>query len=107
MEAASSIPASGDNASEAEMSEARGAFLQSGYRALWTIRVSRYKLVKRLRISPGVVICLTAGARSGFASVQSPGLKAGSEAKTVTSFLIILSVLLVSALKVMDSKSVF
>ena len=87
------------------MSEARRAFLQSGYRALWTMRVSRYNLAKWLRVSPGIVICLTAVARSGYALVQSPGLKAGSEAKTVTSFLIILSVLLVSAFKVSDSKT--
>ena len=46
MEAVSSVPASGDNTSEAVMSEAWRVFLQSGYRALWIIRVSRYKVDK-------------------------------------------------------------
>ena len=66
MKAVSSIPASGDNASEAGMSEAWRVFLQSGYRAGWTLRVSRYKVAKRLRMSPGIVILLTVVARSGF-----------------------------------------
>ena len=66
MEAVSSIPASGDKAFEAGMSEAWRVFLQSRYRALLIIRVSRYKVVKRLRMSPGIVILLTAVERSGF-----------------------------------------
>jgi len=41
MEAESSVPASGDNTSGAVMSETWRGFLQSGYRALWIIRVSR------------------------------------------------------------------
>ena len=43
----SSIPASGDNAYEAEMREAWRAFLQSRYRAIWILRVSRYNFDKR------------------------------------------------------------
>jgi len=66
MEAVSSIPASGDNASEAGMSEARRVFLQSRYRAGWALLVSRYKVAKRLRMSLGIVILLTVVARSGF-----------------------------------------
>ena len=96
----SSIPASGDNASEAGMSEAWHVFLQSRYRALWTIRVSRYKVAKRLRMSPGIVILLTAVERSGFYRNYSPVTGAGAKAKTVSSFLIILSVLVFSAVKV-------
>ena len=46
MEAECSIPASGDNTSEAVMSEAWREFLQSWYRASWIIRVSRYKVDK-------------------------------------------------------------
>jgi hypothetical protein len=67
MEAESNVPALEDNASEAVMGEAWRVFLQSGYRALWTKRVSRYKVAKRLRMSPGIVILLTAVERSGFA----------------------------------------
>jgi hypothetical protein len=77
MEAVSSIPASGDGASEAIMSEAWRVFLQSRYRALWTIRVSRYKVAKRLRMSAGIVILLTAVERlprTSKASDGGPGL---------------------------------
>ena len=63
MEAVCNIPASGDNASEAEMSEAWRVFLQSGYRALFALRVSRYKFFKWTGSYPGIVILLTVVAR--------------------------------------------
>ena len=73
MEAVSSIPASGDNAFEARMREAWRVFLQSRYRALWIIRVSRYKLFKWTGIYPGIVILITAVARLPRASAASDG----------------------------------
>jgi len=82
------------------MSEAWRVFLQSRYRALWTIRVSRYKLFKWTRIYPGIVILLTLVEQSGFYRYYNPVIGAGTKAKTVTSFLIILSVLVFSAVKV-------
>jgi hypothetical protein len=80
MKAVSNIPVSGDNAYEAVMSEAWLVFLQSGYRALWTIRVSRYKVAKQLRMSPGIVILLTAVARFGFVKHYKSVLVAGTPA---------------------------
>ena len=81
MEAVSSIPASGDNASEAGMSEAWRVFLQSRYRAGWALRVSRYKVSKWTGIYHGIVILLTVVARSGFVKRCYPVLVAGAESK--------------------------
>ena len=106
MEAESSIPASGDNAFEAGMREAWRVFLQSRYRALWIIRVSRYKVSKWTGTYPGIVILLTVNARSRYNYFDSV-LGVGTKAKTVTSFLIILSVLLVSAVKVASTNLSF
>jgi hypothetical protein len=78
MEAVSSIPASGDNASEAVMSEAWRVFLQSGYRAGWTLRVSRYKVSKWTGIYPGIVILLTVVARACPELAKGPDLSFGS-----------------------------
>jgi len=41
-------------------------FLQSGYRAGWALRVSRYKVILRMGHYPGIVILLTVVGRSGF-----------------------------------------
>jgi hypothetical protein len=92
----SSIPASGDNAFEAGMREAWRVFLQSRYRAFGIMRVSRYKVICELVNYPGIVILLTVAARSGLSSVTKLSWKQELFAKTVTSFLIILSVLEVS-----------
>ena len=92
----SSIPASGDNAFEAGMREAWRVFLQSRYRAFGIMRVSRYKVICELVNYPGIVILLTVAARSGLSSVTKLSWKQELFAKTVTSFLIILSMLEVS-----------
>jgi hypothetical protein len=85
MEAVCNVPASGDIASEVVMSEAWRVFLQSGYRALWILRVARYKVAKRLKMSPGIVVVLTAVARSGFVPHYKSVFVAVTKAKTMTN----------------------
>jgi hypothetical protein len=55
--------------------------------------VSRYKVSKRLKLSPRIVILLTAVARSGFITGYKSVLGAELIAKTVTNKLPLLSVL--------------
>ena len=91
------------------MREPRRVFLQSRYKADWVLRVSRYKVVQVFEICLSIVILLTALAGGAPMSQRSGDWGRGAlitnkllsgtteqNAKTVTSFCTLLSVLEVS-----------
>jgi hypothetical protein len=68
-------------------------FLPSGYKVLWCIRASRYRVVKELVNYPGAVKFIMGSGAIRVFQAYYPVLVAGAKAKSVTNNLPILSVL--------------